>query len=347
MLFFSKIISKIVKLKGWAIVLFTVMFVFSNAVIMTLIEPQTFDNIFHTAWWILTTMTTVGYGDVSPTTTLGRAWTMLFIFTFGIGLFGMFVGFVVDAFSKYKQMKEEGKLEYEGKGHYVIIGWTQKSKLTVKELMICDPQVEIVLIDELERTPFDAPSFHYIQGSPTEFDTLKKAKIEDAKAVLIFSPANVDHPDLADGKTLLIASSIESYDDGTEKSIYTIAEIMNERHVQSFKHAKIDEFILSQQSVSYLMAKSARNKGASHIFTQLLSQQEGYNDSDLWEVPKKHGWTTYQDAYEALKSEGAMLIADGKSLNILQMLNKHIPDNAQLFVICNQSTYEKIMQRYS
>lgn len=309
---------------------------------MRLLEPNTFDNSLHAVWWILTTMTTVGYGDVYPVTQAGRTWAMFIVYTLGIGLFGVVIGIIIDGVSQYKRRKEEGRMTYNGGNHFVIMGWTTKSKNTVNELFLGDDTTEIVLIDELERTPIEHERFHYIQGSPTDVDILKKAKIEKSRAVLLFAADGINNPDLADGKTLLVASSIERYDEGTEGNIYTIAEILNERHVDNFKHVKIDEFILSNGSVSNLMAKSAQTKGASHLFTQLLSRQDGDNGSDLWEVSLKPEWRTYGDAYEHLKEKGAQLIADRSDLNILKKWNEPIPRDARLLVICDKRTYQSL-----
>jgi voltage-gated potassium channel len=342
MLFFRRIFIKAVRFRYHTLIFFTLFYILFNSWFMKRIEPETFENTFHAMWWLLTTMTTVGYGDVSPTSEFGRLWAMLFVYTIGIGLFGTVIGMIVDSLSQYKRMKEEGKLTYKGKDHYVIIGWTTKSKSTIRELFAADDKTEVVLIDELEKTPIENERFTYIQGSPTDFETLRRARIEKANAVLLFAAEGINNPDLADGKTLLTASTIESYDDETENNIYTIAEILNEKHVGNFKHVRIDEFILSQESVSNLMAKSAQTKGSSHLFTQLLSHQDGEHGSDLWEVKRNPDWKTYGEAYEFLKNKGAQLIADRKDLNILRKLEEPIPLDARLFVICDKKTYQTL-----
>jgi voltage-gated potassium channel len=342
MLFFRKLFLTASRYRYRTVILFTLLFIIVNAEIIRFIEPKTFESSLHAVWWILTTMTTVGYGDVYPTTEAGRTWAMIVVYTIGIGLFGTVIGVIVDGVTQYKRRKEEGKLSYKGENHFVIIGWTAKSKSTINELLLCDEKTDIVLIDEFERTPYEHERFHYIQGSPTDVETLRKAKIENSQAVLLFAAEGIANPDLVDGKTLLTASSIERYDDGTEKNIYTIAEIVNEKHVDNFKHVKIDEFILSNGSVSNLMAKSAQMKGASHLFTQLLSRQDGDGGSDLWEVSVSPEWKTYGTAYDQLKEKGAQLIADRNDLNILKKWNEPIPKEARLFVICDKHTYQKL-----
>jgi voltage-gated potassium channel len=342
MLFFRKLFLTASRYRYRTVILFTLFFIIVNAEIIRFLEPETFESSLHAVWWILTTMTTVGYGDVYPTTEAGRTWAMVVVYTLGIGLFGTVIGVIVDGVTQYRKRKEEGKLSYKGENHFVIIGWTAKSKSTVKELLLCDEKTDIVLIDEFEKSPFEHERFHYIQGSPTDVETLGMAKIENSQAVLLFAAEGIENPDLVDGKTLLVASSIERYDDGTEKNIYTIAEIVNEKHVDNFKHVKIDEFILSNGSVSNLMAKSAQMKGASHLFTQLLSRQDGDGGSDLWEVSVRPQWKTYGVAYDQLKEKGAQLIADRNDLNILKNWNEPIPKDARLFVICDKYTYQKL-----
>jgi voltage-gated potassium channel len=48
-------------------------------------------------WWAVTTVTTVGYGDVSPTTDEGRAIAIMIMFI-GIGFVALLTAFVAERF---------------------------------------------------------------------------------------------------------------------------------------------------------------------------------------------------------------------------------------------------------
>ncbi|WP_338780213.1 ion channel [Metabacillus sp. FJAT-52054] len=340
MYLFRKLYLKAIKIKFITLMAVTLLFLILNAWIMKALEPQTFESYLHVIWWLMTTMTTVGYGDVSPVTPAGRLWTMLVIYPFGIGIFGIVIGMIVDSFSKHKQMKEEGKLMYKGQNHYVIIGWSLKSKEAVKELLFEEPDTDLVLIDELEKSPVTHERFHYINGSATDSSTLDSAGISRSKAVLIFAPAHIEDMDLADGKTLLIASSIEEYDTGTEKNIYTIAEILNKQHVKMFKHANIDEFVLSQHSASHLMAKSARHHGTSTVFDKLLNN--GNRDAELREIRSIPEWKTYRDAFDRLRQKNVLLLSDQKDMNVLQKLDEPLAPGTKLYVVCDEESLGRI-----
>lgn len=43
-----------------------------GAIVMRIVDPHDFPTLGLAAWWTLQTVTTVGYGDVVPTTDLGR-----------------------------------------------------------------------------------------------------------------------------------------------------------------------------------------------------------------------------------------------------------------------------------
>jgi len=69
--------------------------VFSSVAILVAEEGSgsNIDTAEDAVWWTLTTMTTVGYGDLAPVTTLGRAVAVLTMFA-GIGVFGAFTALI-------------------------------------------------------------------------------------------------------------------------------------------------------------------------------------------------------------------------------------------------------------
>lgn len=115
---------------------------------------------------------------------------------------------------------------------------------------------------------------------------------------------------------------------------------MKEKHIALFEHARVDEFILSNESVSRLMAQAAIYPGSSTLFKQLLSKADGEN---LYEITKKPHWNTYKDAWVELFDMGAILISDGNNLDIARRPNDKIPEHSKMFVICDEQTYYRIV----
>lgn len=61
-------------------------------------QPGVFSSIPHTMWWAVSTLTTVGYGDIIPVTALGKLLTGL-ISLLGVGLFALPTGILVSGFA--------------------------------------------------------------------------------------------------------------------------------------------------------------------------------------------------------------------------------------------------------
>ncbi|PLR79502.1 ion transporter [Bacillus canaveralius] len=336
----QKLISKIVKVSLWQVAGGTVIVIALFSLIMQKIEPETFPRFIDSVWWTMTTIVTVGYGDYFPKSDFGRILTMVFLYTFGIGAMGIMIGKIFESLSLYQRRKEEGKLTYAGKDHYILIGSSQdKLHNVLEEIISSGHKTDIVVIDNASKSPIDHERVHFVSGDPAEEDVLLRANILESKSVSIFTDDKMELSEYADGKTLLIASRVEHISKQHEKSIYTIVEIKKEKHISLFEHANVDEFILSNESVSRLMAHAAIHHGSSKLFKQLLSKADGDN---LYEIVKKPHWNTYKDAAIELFEMGATLISDGSSLDIARRPNDRIPENAKLFVICDEQTYTSI-----
>ena len=78
----------------------TGMYYFENAA-----QPDKFTSVFHSMWWAVATLTTVGYGDIYPITVGGKIFTF-FVLIIGLGVISIPIGLVASAFSKAREMDE-------------------------------------------------------------------------------------------------------------------------------------------------------------------------------------------------------------------------------------------------
>ncbi|WP_082233549.1 potassium channel family protein [Halobacillus massiliensis] len=334
MLILKRFFRKMVEINNYILFLSSGLLIIVSTSLIVLIEPQTFPTFFDGFWWVMTTVTTVGYGDYSPVTAAGR-WVAILLYIIGIGLIGIVIGKIIEGFALFKRKRLEGDIMYKDSNHFIIIGWSQKAQFAVEEINDTNPDAEIIIIDQLKEAPILKNNIHYIKGDASDRETLLKANINQSKAVLIFADDSLINKQITDGQTLMIASTIESL----APHIHTVVEILDERHIPNFKHARVDEFILSNETISSLAVRSAFRKGVSGIYSQLLSRSVG---DDLFYIKRKTAWQTYRDAFEELLSEGATLIADKNDLTINRRLDDKLSQDSELYVVCNQETYEKI-----
>ena len=68
-------------------------------------QPEAFQSIFHSMWWAVATLTTVGYGDVYPITTGGKAFTFVMLMC-GLGIVAVPAGLVSSALSRVRRNEE-------------------------------------------------------------------------------------------------------------------------------------------------------------------------------------------------------------------------------------------------
>ncbi len=69
------------------------------------VQPEAFASIPEAMWWSISTLTTVGYGDVVPITTMGKVFGMI-VMLIGIGMFAIPTGILVSAFSQEMKRKD-------------------------------------------------------------------------------------------------------------------------------------------------------------------------------------------------------------------------------------------------
>lgn len=91
-----------------AVFTMAIVYVMVSALVILNIEPDSFNNYFEAVYWAIVSLTTMGYGDIYPVTTLGRVFTMISAI-FGIAIIALPAGIItagyMDALQKDRNEK--------------------------------------------------------------------------------------------------------------------------------------------------------------------------------------------------------------------------------------------------
>lgn len=106
---FITVITKEITTIATVILTVLIMVILSASLMYTLehnAQPDAFQDIPHAIWWAVVTMTTVGYGDVTPVTFAGRLLAG-FIMLLGVGVVALPAGMLAARFGEEIQMRKD------------------------------------------------------------------------------------------------------------------------------------------------------------------------------------------------------------------------------------------------
>ncbi len=248
-------------------------------------------------WWSIVTLTTVGYGDISPSTGGGRVVAAIIMF-FGIGLLGMLSASLAAIMISKRIRENKGMGTANLENHVILCEWNHRSRAVLRE-MRADSQTEntpIVLIADIAEKPIDDPLLVFISGSVSE-ETLEKANLKKASTVVVLGDDSID-PTSRDAKVVLTTLTIESM----SPQVYTVVELVSKNNEQHCRRANADEIIVGSELSSHLLATAAMDHGMSTIVSELISARYG-NDLFSVPVPEKFVGKEYLDVMVAMKKE--------------------------------------------
>ena len=271
----SALVDFIKREKLHRLLLVLVILILVSSVGLFIFEPNI--SLVNAFWWSVVTLTTVGYGDIAPTTLAGRLIGMLIMF-FGIGLLGMFTATIASVFVENKIKESRGMKSYNFTGHILLCGWNLRARQILREFRADTRTVEapVVLIADIEAKPLDDKQLYFIQGEVNE-ETLQRANLAQAATVVILGDNRLDES-ARDAKVVLSTLTVESLN----PNAYTIVELVDEANVRHCKRAHADEIIVGNEFSSRLLARAALDHGISKVLSELLSSRYG---NDLFKIP--------------------------------------------------------------
>ena len=248
-------------------------------------------------WWSIVTLTTVGYGDISPSTAGGRIQAVIIMF-FGIGLLGTLSASLATLLIRKRMKEDKGMCASTVDNHIIICEWHHRTRAIIKELR-ADVQTEstpLVLIADIEEKPIDDDNLFFVRGTVNE-ETLEKANLQKARTVVVLGDDSVETT-ARDAKVVLSTLTIESMN----PDVYTVVELVDKANEQHCLRANADEIIVGSELSSHLIASAASDHGISKVISELLSSRYG-NELYSMPVPEKMVGLKFLDVFIAMKTQ--------------------------------------------
>jgi voltage-gated potassium channel len=218
-----------------AAIFFTAVIIFARVEVMQ--RPDVMEQLkvtganpyFTSLYWLVTTITTVGYGDLVPITTAGRVLALV-IMLLGIISVSLVISQITSRIVSLKLGSMFGVTRTRKKIDCILCDWNPISQAAYRDIK--RPGVEIVVIDKQNRPELaKARDVHFIAGNPTNPDILKRANIKNAKSIVLAMEQDSD--------VLLAIHVIRELNPW----INIVAKINNHEHIKIAESAGADQVV--------------------------------------------------------------------------------------------------------
>ena len=272
---------------------------FLGAIFISFIEPGSFSNFKNSLWWTIVTMTTVGYGDMSPTTTGGRILAVIIMF-FGISLIAIVTGSISSVFTTRKIMEGKGLGKVNYKNHTLICGWNSNINNLI-ELLTKSQNTNLVLINNESEdsinnllSNFSNESIRFIRGDFTLDSSLENANASHATNAIILNDEQVEN----DEKIILATLSLKKI----SPKIKVVAQLNNQEKIGFLKRANVDVVLTNHSFESFMTTSHITNPSIAHAIEHIIDKEANNNIKNR-KIPEEFVGKSFSDLFNYFYSE--------------------------------------------
>ncbi|MBZ0264598.1 NAD-binding protein [bacterium] len=292
---------------------------------------KTFATPFDAFWWALVTMTTVGYGDITPHGVSGRIAAMV-LMILGMSIVSLFTASVSSVLVAIKIREGKGLRDISYINHLVICGWHDGGEEVISSLKsLSKEKMKLVLINDLssgkseellERFKDLNPKF--VRGDYHLDSILRRAAVDKAAAVLILPEIKDDlAASHVDQHTILAALAIKEIN----PRVKVYAHALDRNSVPHMRRGGVDRVVLRDAHIGFLLAAHALAPGIPEVVDELLTY-ESNNRIERVTMPKELVGKTFRDAqlWAVHELDGMLigLVSEEQVLGVTDILSDDI-----------------------
>jgi len=211
-------------------------------------------------YYVVVTIATVGYGDITPTTPEAK-WFSLSVILLGTGAFTIAVGALVGPAIESRMATAFGNMTASEltllEDHVVVLGYGDITEPLLDSLPD-ETDTVVVTPDTDVASSLDAESINVLTGDPTDESVVRDAQVETARGVVVGS-----HDDARDALAVLAARNVDP-------DVRVVAAANEEKHVEKLSAVGADRVINPPTIGGRLLSESVIDEGESALSTAVF-----------------------------------------------------------------------------
>jgi len=258
--------------------IFASVVIFVSSVLIYVMEGNNpnspIDTLFEAIYWSIVTISTVGYGDITPVSHEGR-FVAILVITAGIAVLAFTTSLFVSAFTeKLDEIKESKTIEdvTKLKKFYLMCGYEEVAKELARKLHANKNDI-IVLDDDPNRFAMaKKDGYIALNYNPGKVESYKKLNIDmdkQVKAILCLREDDIEN--------VYAALTIRSFN----KDVYILSLLMSDSNRKKLDFAGINNVVYPQELVGLITKELVGKPVAFEVIHELRSENADVQIDEL------------------------------------------------------------------
>lgn len=287
-------------------------------------------------YWTIVTITTVGYGDIPITTTLGKVFAVFLIIT-GVGVILYTLTVLGENIVKGKVwelfiMKEKQSEIENLNNHLIVCGYGDVGQAISKHLIKHNEDVVVIDKDE-EKLRTKATDIPYVVGDATKEEALRDAGISRSEALFSAVPRDSDN-------LLIVLNAKECNKD--LKVIARSVSLETDKHIEKLGAEAV---VHPDSEGGIRMAQSLLHPEVTELYNSLLEGDIGNAETiDVSQgnelIGKTIGESNLKENYDAL----IIALKRNNEIKLNPSIETEIKENDTLIIMAPTSKLKKIQK---